>query len=876
MSASERRKAEDLNRELQSHLEIEAEEQREAGLPEEEARYAARRTFGNTTLVAEDVRAAWGHRWSSDLRQDLRIGARMLWRSPGFTILAVLCLTVAIGANAAVFGWIEGTLLRPYPLVQHEDRMFAMTGTNRSGRPRDDMSWPDLQDLEKSSQLAEAFIVDKITGATLNLGDRAETLTGSVVSANYFDALGVRPILGRGFRPEENAGRNSHPVVVISYQNWQNRFHGDPSIIGQTIRLNDNQFTIVGVAPQGFYGTFVGYSFQFWVPASMQQLFDYTGTYKLEDRGARWIEGYVFLKPGVTMGQAQQELATIGSRLETTYPETDRGRSFQLYPLWKTPFNVAGDLGPTLGIALFVVVFVLIIACANVGNLMLVRAFARRREMTVRLAMGAGRWRLIRQLLTEGIMLCSMAAACGLCAAIWCQGLLTQIVGTRSATVYLHGALDWRVCVAVAGLCVFAALVFSLLPALQGSKIELATALRLEASGVVGGGRKAWLRSALVGVQVALSFLLLVGASLILLSLQRMNGSSPGFRTDVQTTYVRLPAKSYDLQRAKTFQDELLDRVRTIPSVQSAALTRLVPFTYAPFSTAPIAIDGYVPPSDQQLTGDYSEVSPGYFATMGIPLVSGRDFTRADNESGAPVAIVNTRMVELYWHGQDAVGQRLQVAGQWMRIVGVVAVSKYRNFMETPQPFFYVPLRQNPARSADLVVRTALPLKTASTEVFSKIREMDAGLTLFEMITMREQINRTNSSQHVAVTMLSAFGGAALLLAAIGLYGVMSYAVSQSARELGLRMALGAHPQNLMRLVLKRGLVLTALGIVGGAATALGTTRLLGYLLYKVSPYDALSFSLAFAVMTAVAVAACLGPAWRAARTDPIRALQAS
>src|SRR6266446_8509097 len=335
------------------------------------------------------------------LFQDLRFGLRMLRRSPGFSVLAFLCLTLGIGSNAAVFSWIEGILIRPYPLVPHQDRMFALVGTTRGVEGHNGLSYPDFLDLEKNSTLCEAFIVDKITGTSLSVGDRAERATVGIVSANYFDALGVKPILGRGFRPEEGTGRNAHPVVVISYRTWQERYGGDPNIIGKTQFMNGVQHTIIGVAPEQFHGTFIGYSFNFWVPTSMQETFDNTG-YKMEDRGARWIEGYAFLKPGVTRQQGQAELSAIAKRLENDFPETNRGHEISLLPLWKTPFNAAGGISTTLGITAAVVFFVLLIACANVSNLLLARSLLRRHEMTMRLALGAGRRRLIKPLFTEG------------------------------------------------------------------------------------------------------------------------------------------------------------------------------------------------------------------------------------------------------------------------------------------------------------------------------------------------------------------------------------------------------------------------------------------------------------------------------------------
>src|SRR3989454_2204807 len=321
--------------------------------------------------------------------QDLRFGFRMLWRTPGFSILAILCLTLGIGTNAAVFSWIEGILIRPYPLVAHQDRMFALIGTTRGGE-RGGLSYPDFVDLQKNSTLFESFIIDRIVGTTLSVGDWAESATVGLVSANYFDALGVQPMLGRGFRPEEGTGRNAHPVTVIGYRTWKERYGGDPEIIGKTQYLNGVQHTIVGVAPEKFHGTFIGYSFSFWVPTSMQETFDSTG-YKLENRGARWIEGYAFLKPGVMRQQAQAELNSIAQRLENDFPETNRGQGFEILPLWKTPFNAVGNLSPTLAITTAVAFFVLLIACANVSNLLLARSLLRRHEMTMRLALGAGR-----------------------------------------------------------------------------------------------------------------------------------------------------------------------------------------------------------------------------------------------------------------------------------------------------------------------------------------------------------------------------------------------------------------------------------------------------------------------------------------------------
>jgi macrolide transport system ATP-binding/permease protein len=867
-----------MNDEFDFHVQNEVAENIRRGMNPDDAQAAARRRFGGVTQVKEDYREAHSLPFFQVFWQDLRFGFRMLRRNPGFSILAVLCLTLGIGATTAVFSWIEGVLLRPFPKVVGQERMMAIAGTYRgvAGAPGDstDISWPDFQDFERNCKLFDAFIVDRITSVTLAIGDRADRTTGSLVSANYFDALGVRPILGRGFEPAENFGRNAHAVVVISYQMWKERFHGDPSIIGRVQMLNGMPHTIIGVAPEGFYGTFVGWAMQFWVPLSMQERLTRDG-YQLEDRGAEWIEGYVLLKPGASPGQAQAEISAAAMRLEHDYPATNRGRGVRLFPLWKTPFNNAGTLFPTLSVALAVVCFVLLIACANVGNLLLVKAFGRRHEMSVRLAVGAGRGRLLKQLLTEGLILSAIAAACGVLAANWCRNLLPLLLPARGrVSMRLPGEIDWRVLAFSIGVCLISAIFFGLVPALQSGKIDLLSALKAESGGVLGGSRQALLRGGLIVIQVSLSFVLLVGAGLLLKSLSAIQNTSPGFTTHgVLITSVDLTAAGYDTARARIFQDALADRLQSLGGVQSVAFARVTPFGYIGYSSAPIAVDGYVVAPDEDPTVEYNEVGPGYFATMGIPLVEGREFTRADKETAPLVAVVNQAMAAKYWRGRSPVGSRVQVKGHWMQIVGIAKMSKYRNLAEAPKPFFYVAMRQN-INGLNLTIRTSLGPEAMTQALLNEIHALDANLAPSEVITMQEQVDRTTAVQRVAVTMLGVFAALALLLAAIGLYGVISYTVSQRTRELGLRMALGASTSNLLGLVLSHGLALTASGVVLGLAAALSLTRLMGTLLYNVSPRDPLAFGSAFVVMAIASLAACFLPAYRAASTDPVRALR--
>jgi macrolide transport system ATP-binding/permease protein len=805
-----------------------------------------------------------------DFTQDLRYGFRQLRRSPGFSALAVLCLTLGIGANAAVFSWVEGILFRPYPLVAHQDRLFAVAATVQGESRPDLISWPDFLDLRRNCTLCEDSFVSKITSSTLNIGDHAEVTTGSIVSANYFDAIGVQPILGRGFDAAEDVGNDSHPVVVISYQMWHDRFKGDREIIGKTQRLNNVLHTIIGVAPDGFYGTFVGRAIQFWVPVSMQETF-VGGGYQLEDRAARWIESYVRLKPGVTRTQAQQQISAIAARLRTDYPATDRGRSIGIWPLWQTPFNHARTMGPTLEVMLVVVAFVLLIACANVGNLLLVRSFARRHEMSLRVAIGASRSRLLKQLLTEGLILSAMGTAGGFLMAYCCRHLLVMLVPVRSGTeMYLPGAIDGRVMAIGVGICLLVTLIVGLVPAFQTRNLDLVGPLKAESSGVVGGRGRGWMRSGLVVFQICLSFVLLVGGALLIESLQRIRTTNPGFSTTrVAVTGVSLVAAGYDTPRSKTFQNELIDRLGGVPGIESAAFAAVTPLGYRSYPSSPIAVDSYQPSPDEQPEVEYNQVGSGYLATLGIPLLSGREFVRSDDENAPLVTVVNRTMMIRYWGGQDPIGHRLQFKGRWARVVGVVADSRYESMAETARPFFYVPLAQDFVRQPDLNVRTTQSPQNTSSAILREVHGLDQNLAIYGMMTLQEQVDRATSPQLVAVTLVSTLGGLALLLAAVGLYGVMSYAVAQSSRELGLRMALGAEPANLLRLIVSRGLRLTAGGVLLGAVSAFALTGLLGNLLYRVSPHDPLVFALALAIMTTTSITACLLPAWRASRTDP-------
>jgi len=518
-----------------------------------------------------------------------------------------------------------------------------------------------------------------------------------------------------------------------------------------------------------------------------------------------------------------------------------------------------------------------LIVCANVSNLLLVRAFVRRREMVVRLAIGAGRRRLAWQLMTEGLVLSLVAAAGGILVAYMCRNLVSVLFPLNGVVaINLNGTFDVRVLVVSIAVCLFSTLLFSLAPALQNSRIDLIGALKSESGSVFGGARKSKVQSGLVLVQVALSFVLLVGAVLLVESVRNIRIADPGFSTEnLLTTSVDLASANYRLPRAQAFQDALIDRLKAIPGVQSASFSGSEPFSYAVFPTAAIAVDGYEPGKDEQPRVEYNRVGPEYLRTIGIPLMRGREFTSADDESSPLVGVINQKMVTQYWRGQDPMGRRFQMDGKWVQVVGIARQAKYDALAEPAKPFFYVPLRQNPSADARLNIRTLMAPAVIESQLVHEIHALDASLAPGEIITMRTQVNRIAlASQQFGVTLLGIFGVLGVLLAAVGLYGVMSYAVSQKTRELGMRMALGATTADVLRLVLSRGLALVATGVLVGAALTLVLTRLMATLLYKVSPRDPVAFGSAVLVMSFTALLALWLPAQRAAGIDPARAVR--
>jgi len=807
--------------------------------------------------------------------QDIRYGLRMIAKAPGFTLLATLALALGICANTTIFSFINGLILRPLAGVTDPDRLVAVFTSDYSSGLYGGSSYPDYVDLRDQADVFGSLAAFDQTVLNASGESEAERLRGFVVTGNYFDVLGVRAQLGRTLQPSDDLRADAVPVV-ISDSLWQRRFSADATIVGKTLRLNDKLYTIVGVTEPSFRGLQLSLPPEFWLPTTASP--ELTRG-RRDDRGIQLIGR---LKPGVSLAHAQTQLTTIAARLAQSYPETNRGTIER--PNEPRPMTVVREsrVGPEAELAikrvsllLFAVVgLVLLIACANVANLLLARASARRREIAVRLALGASRGRLIRQLLTESFLLASLGGVAGLLATQWTVRLLPQFFPANDANG-LDLSVDWRVLVFTLGVSVLTGLLFGLAPALQATRLNLLPALKAEANSYGPRRRRIALRDVLVIAQLAMSLVLLVSAGLFVRSLRQALTFDPGFATDnLLTASLETRGARLNEQQGQEFFQQTLERAGSLPGVQSATLSMVEPLSGGG-NRRMITLEGYEPQPNEDTELNTNTIGPNYFSTMGIPIVAGRDFDKQDREGGPLVVIVNEELARRYYGG-NAAGKRLQIGSNVpsREIVGVARTARYRSLREQPLPFIYIPFSQEYQSGMTLLVRTKGDPEAVVGSLQNEMRALNKDVPLFSVQTMSERIGGQLAADRMIAVLLSVFGGGALLLAAIGIYGVMGYAVAQRTHEIGIRLALGAEQRDILRLIVGQGMVLIAIGAGIGLAMALAATQVLKSLLFGVSATDPLTFASVIVVLVGVALLACYLPARRATKVDPLEALR--
>jgi predicted permease len=802
----------------------------------------------------------------------------MLLKTPGFTVVAVVSLALGIGLNTAIFSIVNVILIRPVPVVKEQNRVMWL---------RAPISYPDYVDYREQTQSFAGMAAATGTSEfSLARGGEPELVKGEFVTANYFDVLGVGALNGRTFIKEE--GETPAPVVVLSEHLWRTRFDSDSTVIGRQISINGLGFTVVGVAPKNFVGTEAGLNRELWVPLSMQPVLNPPEasrsadplSNRFQERDSHWLAVFARLKPGVSREQAGTELTNVARHVAETYRgkvSAETLRTVQLLSMngGMDPRDREEAL-PLAGIVMVVVALVLLIACANIASLLLARAAVRQRETAIRQALGATRPRLVRQWLTESILLGVAGGALGLLLALWANQLLIAYLQT-TPLASLELGLDWRVLAFTLGVSVATGIVFGLAPALQASRLDIVMALKSE-DAQRACSRRSRLRAVFVTAQVTLSVVLLVGAGLFIRSLQSANTIDPGFRVDrALTVPINLGLLRYKETEGENFYRNLLARVEAQPGVERASLVRFAQlgFSFAQFQV--VAEGRSSGPTDEGTSTGFNVVGPNYFKTMETPLLRGRDFAETDRKGAPAVVVLNETLAAKLWLGEDALGKRVSVSGPhgpFLEVIGVARDGKYHSLGEAPYPYIYQPLLQSYDPKMTLVVRTKGEPQSVAAAVREQIRALDANLPVADVKTLRDQLDLSLFPSRVAAWTLGGFGVLALLLAAIGIYGVVSYSVAQRTREIGVRMALGAKEKDVLRLVLGEGLFVVAVGLALGLLLAFAATRVIVGFLYGVGATDPLTFASVPLLLGFIALIASYIPARRATKVDPLVALR--
>jgi len=807
------------------------------------------------------------------LMADLGYAFRQLRRAPGFALTAVLTLALGITANSTILSWISATLFNPIPGAKQIDNMLTIQRGERSEHPSPPFSYPDFVDVRENNKSFSGMLGYHDDYISITGSAKPERVYGALTSADYFEVLGVQPYLGRTLISTKANERAGAAIVVLSYGLWQNQFAGDPEILGKTIQLNLRPFTIVGVAPKGFRGCKSGLHTDIFLPlAADGQIW---GNDRIDKRGVSWLNVLGVLRPGVDTHQADTELNVLMQRISAQYPAEHRGANqISTDPLWRSPFGANVYMAGTLPILLALAAVLLLLACANVANLLLVRSVARRREFAIRLSMGAGRWTLVRQLMGENLLLALAGGAVALSCTVWTSKILGTFLSAAVLPLALNGELDRRVMTATMLVSVLTALISGALPALRATRISPGAVLKDEALNTSGGLHKSRLTSSFVIAQIALSLLLLTCAGLFVRSLEKAQRTDPGFDPNhmLLVTFDLRPMGYSDVT-GKELQRQVLLRVRQLPGVQSATMADFAPLTFTIHSDG-VFPEGYLPRLHEDMDTDRGDIGTDYLATLRTPLLAGRDFNDADTANGDKVAIVNQAFVDRYWPGQQAIGKRVQFSGQWRRIVGIIANGKYRRLIYDPTPLILTPLTQRYQSEVTLQVRTSgEPLAMASA-VEQAIHSLNADLPLYGVTTLKEKMQLGSVFERIAVTFAGSFGLLALLLAGVGIYGVVSYTTRQRTHEIGIRIALGAGKGAILRNVLRQGLILTVAGLTIGVLASLMVTRFLRTVLIGVAPTDPFTYATVAVVLCLVAMFACYLPARRAAAVDPAQALR--
>ncbi len=806
--------------------------------------------------------------------QDLKYGLRMLAKSPVFTAIVVLTLALGIGANSTIFSWINSTLLNPIPGVAHTSDLVTVMRGERSEHPSPPFSYLDYADLRDHTQSLSNLLAYHDDFMSLTGTDKPQRIYGALTSANYFDVLDVRPILGRGFLSAEEQRRGGASVAVISEDMWRARFGSDRSIIGRTIQINRHLYTIVGVAPPDFQGCKTGLRADVWIPLGMDRFV--WSSNRPEDRGTFWLNVLGKLKPGVDRRQAEGELNLLMQQIIETSRNVDRGPSqITLDPLWRSPFGANVYMYKTLPMLLALAAVLLLLACANVANLLLVRSVTRRREIALRLSMGASRWRLVRQLLVESLLLALLGGGVAMLLTTWTAGTFAAFFPpTANLPLTLNGHTDRVVLLATLLISIVTAALFGVLPALRTSSLTPIAVLKEEAGSMSSGVHKSQLSRALVVAQLSLSLLLLICAGLFIRSLKNAQRLDPGFDPNhVLLASYELGPAGYSEAQGIAFHRQLLSKLEALPGVESVTLADFSPLSFT-IHTDYVHPDGYVPQPHESMEIDRAVVGPNYFRTMRTPLLAGRDFTEQDSEKSQPVAIVNREFADRYWPGQDAVGKRISVYGQGFTVVGVARNGKYRRLVYAPEPVVFLPLFQDYYGLVIIHARVSGDPQTYAAAVERTVHELNADLPVFGVTTLKSSMRLGSIFERVAGTFAGAFGFVALILAAVGIYGVIAYTTRQRTHEIAIRMALGAGRYDVLRLVLGQGAKMALLGVALGLAAAMGLTRLMSDMLYGVSATDPLTFTAVAILLILVALVACYIPARRATKVDPMVALR--